>query len=95
MGCGGLLACGSLRSVFFSKAGDGGYKITSDTLRTKNMAVQTGPFLEDSQIHFLLFASLKATFADFFFGFSGFQAKPNQRKAKAKACRAAFGQMVC
>jgi hypothetical protein len=95
MGCGGLLACGSLRSVFFLKAG--GYKITSDTLRlSKNMAVQTGSH-HILKIHHFLFASLKATFpfADFFCGFSGFQAKPNQRKAKAKACRAAFGQMVC
>ena len=84
MGCGGLLACGSLRSVFFSKAGDGGYKITSDTLRTKNMAVQTGPFLEDSQIHFLLFASLKATFADFFFRIFRFPGKAQSAKGQSQ-----------
>lgn len=99
----GILSHGLWRSLslripqkcFFFKAG--GYKITSDTLRlSKNMAVQTGSH-HILKIHHFLFASLKATFpfADFFCGFSGFQAKPNQRKAKAKACRAAFGQMVC
>lgn len=62
----------------------------------KTWQSKPGPFLEDSQIHFLLLTSLKATFpfADFVSGFSGFQAKPNQRKAKAKACRAAFGQIL-
>ena len=87
----GILSHGLWRSLslripqkcfFFSKAG--GYKITSDTLRTKNMAVQTGPFLEDSQIHFLLFASLKATFADFFSDFPVSRQSPISERPKPR-----------